>query len=350
MTPAAVKSRRRACWLPAQLLMDTNRNASTDTPGNGPAALPLHRPVLLDETMARLAVRSGGAYLDGTLGEGGHAQRLLELSAPDGVTLGIDRDPRTLDIARQRLHQYGGRLIAAHGSYSDMAQIAAGHGIAAVDGILLDLGFSSRQVDRPGYGFSFQTDEPLDMRYDTVGPSAADLVNSADAEELADLIYRYGEERRNRAVARSIVANRPIHTTGRLAEVVARAVGGVGSKGRRGRHPATRTFQALRIAVNRELEHLEKGLDAAAGLLSPGGRLAVISYHSLEDRIVKRWLDATAATCVCPPELPVCVCAHEPTLRLLGRRAVRPTASETAANPRSRSARLRSAMRLPAGG
>lgn len=350
MTLLAAKSRCRACWLPGQLLMDMNRNASTDATGSDPTALPLHRPALLDETMERLAVRSGGVYIDGTLGEGGHAQRLLELSAPDGVTLGIDRDPRSLDIARQRLHQYGGRLIAAHGSYSDMAQIAAGHDIAAVDGILLDLGFSSRQVDRPGYGFSFQADEPLDMRYDTSGPSAADLVNSADAEELASLIYRYGEERRSRAVARSIVANRPIHTTGRLAAVVARAVGGVGSKGRRGRHPATRTFQALRIAVNRELEHLEKGVDAAAELLAPGGRLAVISYHSLEDRIVKRWLDAAAATCVCPPELPVCVCAHEPTMRLLGRRAVRPTASETAANPRSRSARLRSAMRLPAGG
>lgn len=349
MTPLAVKSRRHARWLPAHSLLTMNRIANAADPGNAP--MPYHRPALLAETMQRLAVRGGGVYIDGTLGEGGHARQLLELSAPDGITLGIDRDPRSLDSARRRLHQYGGRLITAHGSYADLAQIAAAHGIAAVDGILLDLGFSSRQVDRPGYGFSFQTDEPLDLRYDTAGPSAADLVNSAAAADLADLIYRYGEERRSRAVARSIVANRPIYSTGQLAAVVARAVGGGGGgPGRRGRHPATRTFQALRIAVNRELEHLAKGLDAAAELLAPGGRLAVISYHSLEDRIVKRWLDAAAAACICPPELPVCVCAHAPTMRLLGRRAVRPTASETAANPRSRSARLRSAERIPAGG
>ena len=348
MTPAAATSRRRARWLPAQFLMHTNRIADADAPGSSPT--PVHRPALLAETMAALAVRSGGVYIDGTLGDGGHARQILQLSAPDGITLGIDRDPRALDDARQRLHQYGSRLIARHGSYADLAQIAAGPGLAAVDGILLDLGFSSRQVDRPGYGFSFQTDEPLDLRYDTAGPSAADLVNSAPADDLADLIYRYGEERRSRAVARSIIANRPIHTTGQLAAIVARAVGGSSIKGRRGRHPATRTFQALRIAVNRELEHLEKGLDAAAELLAPGGRLAVISYHSIEDRIVKRWLDAAAATCVCPPELPICACAHEPTMRLLGRRAVRPTAAETDANPRSRSARLRSAARLPSNG
>ena len=346
MMPAAATSRRPARWLPAHSLMTTNRNATANAPGRQPA--PYHRPALLPETMAALAVRSGGVYIDGTLGDGGHTRQILQLSAPNGITLAIDRDPRTLDAARQRLHQYGDRLIAVHGNYSDLAPIAADQGLAAVDGILLDLGFSSRQVDQPGYGFSFQTDEPLDLRYDTAGPSAADLVNSAAAPDLADLIYRYGEERRSRAVARSIIANRPIHTTGQLAEIVARAVGGGSSiKGRRGRHPATRTFQALRIAVNQELEHLEKGLDAAAKLLAPGGRLAVISYHSIEDRIVKRWLDAAAAICVCPPELPLCACSHQPAMRLLGRRAVRPAAAETDANPRSRSARLRSAARLP---
>ena len=266
MMPAAATSRRPARWLPAHSLMNTHRNATANAPGSRPA--PYHRPALLSETMAALAVRSGGVYIDGTLGDGGHTRQILQLSAPHGITLGIDRDPRTLDAARQRLHQYGNRLIAQHGSYADLAPIAAAHGLAAVDGILLDLGFSSRQVDQPGYGFSFQTDEPLDLRYDTAGPSAADLVNSAAAPDLADLIYRYGEERRSRAVARSIIANRPIHTTGQLAEIVARAVGGGSIKGRRGRHPATRTFQALRIAVNQELEHLEKGLDAAAKLLA----------------------------------------------------------------------------------
>lgn len=353
--PPAAASRRRARWLPAPfLLMNANRNhhlesPAADGPGNAPPAF--HIPALRDETMARLAVRRGGSYVDGTLGDGGHTARILELAAPDGIVLGIDRDPRALDIARQRLHHYGGRLIAAPGSYADLASIANHRGLAAVDGILLDLGFASRQVDQPGYGFSFQTDAPLDMRYDPAGPSAADLVNSADADELADLIYRYGEERRSRAVARSIVANRPIHTTGQLASVVARAVGGGSgnsNSGRRGRHPATRTFQALRIAVNQELAHLERGLDAAAELLAPGGRLAVISYHSIEDRIVKRALDAAAASCVCPPELPMCACDHQPTMRLLGRSAVRPTPAEVAANPRSRSARLRAAERIPA--
>ena len=359
--PAAARRRARARWrwLPAPplLLMNANRNTplesqspASDGPGAGNAPPAYHLPALLDETMARLAVRSGGIYVDGTLGDGGHTARILELAAPDGIVLGIDRDPRALDIARQRLHHYGGRLIAAPGSYADLTTIANDRGIAAVDGILLDLGFASRQVDQPGYGFSFQTDEPLDLRYDPAGPTAADLVNSEDADELADLIYRYGEERRSRAIARSIIANRPIHTTGQLAAVVARAVsgGGSNSSGRRGRHPATRIFQALRIAVNQELEHLANGLDAAAELLSPGGRLAVISYHSLEDRIVKRWLDTAAASCICPPELPVCACDHQPKMRLLGRRAVRPTPAEVAANPRSRSARLRTGERIPA--
>ena len=354
LTLTAPTSYRRATWLPAPFPAPFRMNAHRNTPAAGPGHPPpaYHTPALLDETMAQLAVRPGGVYVDGTLGDGGHAARILQLSAPNGILLGIDRDPRALDIARQRLQQYGGRLLAAHGSYADLPAIAAHHRIAAVDGILLDLGFASRQIDQPGYGFSFQTDAPLDMRYDpSAGPSAADLVNSTAADDLADLIYRYGEERRSRAVARSIVAHRPIRTTGQLAAIIARAVGGSnsGSGGRRGRHPATRTFQALRIAVNQELAHLEKGLDAAAELLAPGGRLAVISYHSLEDRIVKRWLDAAAASCICPPQLPVCACDHQPTMRLLGRRPVRPTTAEVAANPRSRSARLRAAARIPAG-
>ena len=312
-----------------------------DRAGIGDSA-PQHRPALVSECLELLAVKSGGVYLDGTVGEGGHARAMLDRAAPDGVVIGIDRDPRSLEAAQRRLSRYGSRAVLAHGTYADMGRIAGDRGIDAVDGILLDLGFSSRQVDRAGYGFSWQRDEALDMRYDPVGATAAEFVNSAGEVELADVIYRYGEERRSRAIARAIVNNRPIATTGQLAQVVTRAVGGR----RGGRHPATRTFQALRIAVNGELEQLAAGLAAAMDLLAPGGRLAVISYHSLEDRLVKGWIDRESASCVCPPGLPVCVCEQRPTLRALRRRVVRPAAAETAANPRSRSARLRAVERV----
>ena len=303
---------------------------------------PIHRPALLEETLQFLAVTAGGVYVDGTLGEGGHSQRILEESEPDGVVLGIDRDPRSLAVARQRLAAFGDRARLTHGNYADMRRIAESHGITAVDGILLDLGFSSRQVSVAGYGFSFQADEPLDMRYDQTGETAADMVNSLSERELADVIFRYGEERRSRAIARAIMRSRPVLTTGQLADVVERAVGGR----RSGRHPATRTFQALRIAVNRELEQVEAGLAAAGELLKQGGRLVVISYHSLEDRLVKEWMDRETATCICPPELPVCVCEQQPRLRAARRRTVRPSADERTANPRSRSARLRAAERI----
>ena len=303
---------------------------------------PQHRPVLLEETLRFLALKAGGVYVDGTLGEGGHAQSILDASEPDGVVLGIDRDPRSLAVAARRLIGYGQRARLAHGNYADMTRIAAENDIISADGILLDLGFSSRQVDSLGYGFSFQRDEPLDMRYDPDGATAAEMLNSFSERELADVIFRYGEERRSRAIARAIVNARPVNTTGQLADLVTRAIGGR----RSGRHPATRTFQALRIAVNRELEHLEAGLTQALELLGVGGRLLVISYHSLEDRLVKGWMDREAATCICPPGLPVCVCEHTPALRLVQRRIVRPTDAEMVANPRSRSARLRVAERL----
>ena len=301
-----------------------------------------HRAAMVGECLEVLGVKPGGVYLDGTVGEGGHARALLDGSAPDGVVIGIDRDPRSVAAARRRLGGYGSRAALVHGTYADMGRIAAARGIEAVDGILLDLGFSSRQVDMAGYGFSFQRDEPLDMRYDWAGATAAQLVNSAGERELADLIYRYGEERRSRAIARAIVNSRPIATTGQLAQAVMRAVGGR----RGGRHPATRTFQALRIAVNGELEQLSGGLAAAIELLGPGGRLAVISYHSLEDRLVKGWVQRESALCVCPPRLPVCVCERRPTVRVVRRRAARPGAAETAANPRVRSARLRAVERV----
>ncbi len=309
---------------------------------SGEVAEHRHRPVLPEETLRFLARQAGGIYVDGTLGEGGHAQSILDASAPDGMVLGIDRDPRALAVSARRLRGYGQRVRLAHGSYAAMTRIAAANGITAAAGILLDLGFSSRQIDSPGYGFSFQRDEPLDMRYDPEGATAADLVNSLNERELADVIFQNGEERRSRAIARAIVNARPVNTTGQLADLVTRAVGGR----RTGQHPATRTFQALRIAVNRELEHLATGLDQAQELLSIGGRLVVISYHSLEDRLVKGWLDRASATCICPPDLPVCVCDQAPTLRLVQRRTVRPTDAERKANPRSRSARLRVAERI----
>ncbi len=303
---------------------------------------PIHRPVMLEETLQFLAVTPGGVYVDGTLGEGGHTQRILEESGPNGVALGIDRDPRSLAVARRRLDAFGGRARLTQGNYADMGRIAESHGITAVDGILLDLGFSSRQVSVAGYGFSFQADEPLDMRYEQAGETAADMVNSMSERELADVIFRYGEERRSRSIARAIVRSRPVLTTGQLADVVARAVG----RRRSGRHPATRTFQALRIAVNEELEQVEAGLTAAGELLKPGGRLVVIGYHSLEDRLVKEWMDRETATCICPPELPVCVCEQQPRFRAVRRRTVRPSDDERTANPRSRSARLRVAERI----
>ena len=311
------------------------------TCADGDAAIH-HTPALVTETVEWLSVGPGKVYLDGTVGEGGHSEAILDASGPNGVVLGIDRDPRSVDAARRRLTGYGDRARIVQGNYADMSDLARQAGIEHVNGVLLDLGFSSRQVDAAGYGFSFQQDEPLDMRYDTAGSTAADLLNHADERELADVIFRYGEERRSRAVARAIVQARPINTTGRLASVVARALGGR----RGGRHPATRTFQALRIAVNEELIHLQAGLDAAPGMLRSGGRLVVISYHSLEDRLVKSWMDREAAQCVCPPELPVCACEHEPTVRFARRRVVRPSAAETDNNPRSRSARLRAVERI----
>ena len=303
---------------------------------------PVHRPVLLAETLDFLAVAAGGIYVDGTLGEGGHTEGILEASGPSGVVLGIDRDPRSVTVARRRLSRFGERVVLVHGNYADMGRIADEHGISGVDGVLLDLGFSSRQVNTAGYGFSFQTDEPLDMRYDPTGETAADMVNGAAEAELADVIFRFGEERRSRAIARAIVRNRPINTTDQLAQVVARALGGR----RGGRHPATRTFQALRIAVNEELTHVAAGLEAAGDLLKLGGRLAVISYHSLEDRLVKEWIDRGTATCTCPPELPVCVCQREPKFKAVRRRIVRPTNQQIQENPRGRSARLRIVERI----
>ncbi len=304
-----------------------------------------HTPVLFQFVIEALRPRSGGYYVDATVGAGGHAAGILEASAPDGRLLGLDVDPQALALARERLAPFGERAILRRASYTTLQEQLRALGWPAVDGILLDLGVSSMQLDTPERGFSFRYDAPLDMRFDPEQPlTAADLVNSLPEGELADLLWRYGEERRARRVARAIVAHRPITTTRQLAEIVAR----VTSSGRRGMHPATRTFQALRIAVNRELERVEQVLPQAVAALRPGGRLVVIAFHSLEDRIVKQFMRRESRDCLCPPEQPVCTCGHRATLRIVPPFPRLADEEEARRNPRARSARVRVAEKLPA--
>ncbi len=276
--------------------------------------------------------------MDGTLGAGGHAQGILQASAPDGLLLGLDVDPQALQLARQRLAPFASRSFILHASYITLREQIQALGWPLVDGVLLDLGLSSMQLDTPERGFSFQADAPLDMRFDPDNPlTAAHLVNSLSEKELADLLYTYGEERRAYQVARAILAARPLHTTGQLAAVVAQVTG----SGRPGMHPATRAFQALRIAVNHELESLEQVLPQALAALAPGGRLAVISFHSLEDRLVKQFFRRESRDCVCPPRQPICTCGHKASLIEITRQPLFPTEAEVQQNPRARSARLR---------
>jgi 16S rRNA (cytosine1402-N4)-methyltransferase len=305
---------------------------------------PVHRPVLYAEALHWLAPASGGLYVDGTVGLGGHARGILLASAPDGRLLGLDADERALALARESLAEFGPRAALLQGRHAALQRLAEAHGWGQVDGVLLDLGVSSLQLDDPQRGFSFQQEGPLDMRLGADGDlTAEEIVNTWSERDLSHLIATYGEERFARRVARSIVSRRPLRTTLQLAEVVARAV-----PTRERIHPATRTFQALRIAVNDELASLEAALPQALALLKPGGRLVVIAFHSLEDRIVKQFIARESRDCICPPRLPVCTCGHRATLRALTRRPVRPGEDEIALNPRSRSARLRAAERLPA--
>ncbi len=313
-----------------------------------PLYQPVHQPVLLREALEQLAVRSGWVCVDATAGEGGHSMALLQASAPSGRVLGIDWDPRSLARAERRLNQFGDRFIPAQGTYADLGQLAQEANIAGVDGVLLDLGLSSWQLEAGGAGFSFQRDEPLDMRFDPngTGPDAAELVDKLSEDELGKLLFQYGEEPRAKTIARALVQARqanPIRTTGQLVKLL-ETIPGLG-RGRR-THPATRTFQALRMAVNDELTNLEAGIKAAVELLKPEGRLVVISYHSLEDRLVKQTLAYLAAGCVCPAQIPVCVCSHQATVRITNRRIIRPTPAEVETNPRSRSARMRVAEKL----
>ena len=309
-----------------------------------------HAPVLLRETLDLLAPRPGALVVDATLGPGGHAAALLERVGALGRVVGIDRDPATLRLARERLAAAADRLVTVHGDHRDLDALLAGLGIEQVDGVLADLGISSFQLDDPGRGFSFSADGPLDMRMDPTGgaPTAADLLARLPEREIATLLWTLGEERLSRRIARAIVARRtraPLARTGELARLVEEVAG---PRARADRiHPATRTFQALRIAVNGEIEGLDRFVRAAAARLRPGGRLAVISFHSLEDRAIKSALRALEPRCTCPPGLPRCGCGRPGILRVLTPRPVRPSDAETAANPRARSARLRAAERIP---
>ncbi len=304
-----------------------------------------HTPVLLAEVIAGLALRPGAICIDATLGGGGHAEALLRATAPDGRLLGLDADPEALARARTRLVAFADRSVLVQANFRDLRAVAVANGFQVADAILLDLGVSSYQLADAERGFSFMVPGPLDMRMDPrTDLTAATIVNSWPQEKLAEIIYRYGEEIHSRRIARAIVAARPLHTTADLAAVVARAIGAREGSGRI--HPATRTFQALRIAVNDELAVLETALPQATQLLAPAGRIAVITFHSLEDRIVKQFFQREAQDCLCPPGLPTCRCGHRASIRIVTRKPIRPNAHEIAANPRSRSAKLRIAERL----
>lgn len=306
----------------------------------------MHEPVLLKETISYLNAQQGGLFVDCTLGLGGHSEAILEASAQAQV-IGIDRDAEALIRARARLERFASRVRFRQANFKDIALVLDQFNVDKVDGMLADLGVSSFQLEQAERGFSFRAEAPLDMRMDTgQATTAADLVNSLGESELADIIYRYGEEPGSRRIARAIVRERqrrPIDTTTRLAEIVATALK---LKGRRRIHPATRTFQALRIAVNEELENLEQFIEAAIGRLKSGGRLAIISFHSLEDRIVKQAFKVQSGQCICPPDLPVCHCGAQPRVEILTRKPVTPTEEELRSNVRARSAKLRVCRRV----
>jgi 16S rRNA (cytosine1402-N4)-methyltransferase len=304
-----------------------------------------HIPVLRTETLVGLDPQPDVDCIDGTLGGGGHAEALLLATAPLGRLLGLDRDAAAVARSKERLAQFGERAICVQATFTQIAVVATIHGFSAVAAILLDLGISSWQLDEPERGFTFQAPGPLDMRMDADAlVSAADIVNEWPQDDLANIIYQYGEERQSRRIARAIVAARPIQTTTELAEVVRRAIGG--RAGYHRIHPATRTFQALRIAVNDELSALETTLPQTLPLLRAGGRLAVITFHSLEDRIVKQFIQRESRDCICPPGLPACVCGHRASLRPVNRKPIQALEDEIRQNPRSRSAKLRIAEKL----
>jgi 16S rRNA (cytosine1402-N4)-methyltransferase len=310
-----------------------------------------HLPAMVEEVMTALSPAAGSFQIDATLGGGGHAQRILEAANPDGRLLGLDADPTAIARSRTRLGAFGERAVVVQTNFEQIGTVAREHGFGQVDGILFDLGLSSHQLADESRAFSFRAEGPLDMRFDpSRGVPARELIATLDEAALVDLFRRYGEEPHARRIAREIVARRtdaPIETGTQLAALVERVAPGA-PRGRRRVHPATRVFQALRIAVNRELETLPAALEASLDLLKPDGRLCVISYHSLEDRIVKRFVAAERRGCVCPPEVPICVCGRNPRLAPVGKQPWFPSEAEVAANPRARSAKMRVARRLAA--
>ena len=306
-------------------------------------SVPTHIPVLLQEAIEALAVHPGGRYIDCTLGAGGHAAAILDRSSPGGQLLGIEADPEVIGIAKARLEAYSNSILLVNENFVNLEAICIKYDFLPVHGILFDLGLSSLQLNGHGRGFSFQHDAPLDMRFSpSQEVTAADIINTSPESELAHLIRVYGEESYSHQIAHRIVQERPINTTLQLVRTIEHAVGG-----KRGRlHPATKTFQALRIAVNHELEHLEAALRQAVNVLGFEGRLVVISYHSLEDRVVKQFMQQESRDCICPPGMPACICGHRACLRLINKRVITPSLAEVQLNARSRSARLRAAERL----
>ena len=302
-----------------------------------------HTPVMIPEIIQALKAHPGGRYIDGTLGEGGHSKSILNAIEPGGQVLGLDADAEAITVATERLMEHGDAFLAINANFRDIRATALRYDFVPAHGVLFDLGVSSLQLDRESRGFSFRRSDPLDMRFSFEQQlTAADIVNQYAESELADLIFHLGEDRAARRIAKAIVHNRPVNTSLELAELIEKV------SPRRGKrmHPATRTFQAIRIAVNDELSALETALEQAVSLLGQGGRLAIISYHSLEDRIVKNFIRKQASDCICPPGTPICKCNHLATLKMVSRRPLTPTESEIETNRRARSAKLRVAERI----
>jgi 16S rRNA (cytosine1402-N4)-methyltransferase len=308
-----------------------------------------HESAMLQQAVTNLGCRPGGIFVDGTLGGAGHARLICEQIMPTGTLIGIDKDSDAIANARRVLKPYRPRIHLFHGNFTELPDFLAQLDIDAVDGILLDLGLSQHQLDTSGRGFSFSKDEPLDMRMDIrTQPNAQDLVNQSEEDALIRIFKDYGEERWSKKIARAVVKARsshPIRTTRQLVELV-QSVVPRGAAAQQKIHPATRVFMALRIAVNRELENLQNFLSGALDLIMPGGRLCILSFHSLEDRMVKHQFKAWAAACTCPPDLPQCVCRGRARVRLITKKVMRPTQQEVARNPMARSTRLRAVEKL----
>jgi len=310
---------------------------------NAITSTPCHIPVLSKEVLKGLQAKAGGAYIDCTVGLGGHAKTILQNIMPGGRFLGIDMDPEALKIAENRLKDYGNAVTLVKDNFTNLEAICSKYEFQPVDGVLFDLGVSSWQLDSAQRGFSFQSEAPLDMRFNPgQGPSAAEIINSYSEQELIRIIKEYGEESHSRQIASLIVKNRPIYTTSELASLVKDALRYRYSK----INPATKTFMAFRIAVNKELENLKAALEQVTKILRSKGRLVVISYHSLEDRIVKQFMKRESSDCICPPEALICRCGHKASLRLIAKKVIKPGLPEIENNPRSRSGKMRVAEYL----